>query len=67
MNETFTGYDRTERQQLENTIWHLRYCADNIFQDEFHTVIEKLIKKAKRRYRLEPPLGNWVNKREDLK
>ena len=57
----------SEREELENTIDQLTYCADNIFQDEFHTVIKNLIRKAKRRYRLEPPLGNWVNKREDLK
>ena len=48
MNETFTGYDRTERQQLENTIWHLRYCADNIFQDEFQEKIDRHIKKLEK-------------------
>ncbi len=57
----------TEKEELENTIDQLTYCADNIFQDEFLHVIEYLIRKAKRRYRLEPTLGNWVNKREDLK
>jgi hypothetical protein len=40
----------TEIKELENTIDQLTYCADNIFQDEFHTVIENLIRKAKRRY-----------------
>ena len=39
----------SEREELENTIDQLTYCADNIFQDEFHTVIEKLIKKLKLR------------------
>ena len=37
--------DITERQQLENTIWHLRYCADSIFQDEFQEKIERHITK----------------------
>ena len=50
MNETLTGYDRTEIEQLENTIWHLRHCADNIFQDEFQEKIERHITKLETKY-----------------
>ena len=38
-----------EIQELENTIWHLRYCADSIFQDDFQEKIERQINKLERK------------------
>jgi ribosome-associated translation inhibitor RaiA len=39
----------SDREELENTIYHLEYCANNIFQDDFQEKIERQIKKLKRK------------------
>ena len=38
-----------ELRELEKTIWHLRFCADGIFQDEFQEKIERQIIKLERK------------------
>ena len=38
-----------ELKELENTIYYMQYCANNIFQDDFQEKIERLIKKAQRK------------------
>ena len=49
-----------EKDELENTIWHLRYCADSIFQDDFQEKIERHIKKLERKL-------EKIQETEDLK
>ena len=38
----------SEREELENTIDQLTYCADNIFQDEFQEKIDRHVKKLEK-------------------
>ncbi len=41
--------ERLEKLELENTIQQLEYCAENIFQDEYYTAIQRLVKKASKK------------------